>query len=86
VYFFPSLRRLLEPDRVCLVRDGCLQRRGMRSEYITRGELMEELRLKGIDDLAQVRRAYMESTGEISVIRQDAPRGPPGRSAIPDDD
>src|SRR5690606_26568740 len=84
-YFFPRLRSLLESDRVCLIKDGQMQRRGMRSEYITRGELMEELRLKGIDDLAQVRRAYMESTGEISVIQRDAPHGPPGRSAVPPD-
>ena len=86
MYRFPWLQSVLQPGRVCLIRDGRVQRRGLRSEYITRGELMEELRLKGVDDLAQVRRAYMEATGEISVIRRDTPHGPPGRSAVPPED
>src|SRR5690625_3390481 len=40
-FYVPAIERLLEPERVCLVRDGRLDRAGMRSEYITRGELME---------------------------------------------
>lgn len=82
-YYFPVLRRVLESDRVCLVKDGRIQRSGMRSEFITRAELLEALRLKGIDDLTQVRRAYMESTGEISVIKRNAPHGSPGHSTLP---
>lgn len=30
---------------------------------------MEQLRLKGVDSLAKVKRAYLESTGEFSVIQ-----------------
>ena len=68
-YFFPATRTLLSPERICLVRDGVLQRRAMRREYITEPELMSELRLQGVDELAAVRRAYIEETGEISVLR-----------------
>lgn len=67
-FFFPKLRRWLEPDKILLVRDGVMQRRGMRHEYITTDELMSELRLHGVDDVRQVRRAYMESDGKISVL------------------
>ncbi len=40
---------------------------------------MEQLRLKGVDRLSRVRRAYLESTGEFSVIecedgRQESPK------------
>ena len=67
-YFFPSLRRWLEAEKILLVRDGVPQRRGMRHEYITMEELMTELRLHGVDDVRQVRRAYIESDGKISVL------------------
>jgi len=69
-YFFPPLRKLLEPSQVCLVKDGVLQRKGMRREYITLEELMESVRLAGLERLDQVKRAYMESNGEISIISQ----------------
>jgi len=68
-YYFPHLGQRLSPDRVCLVRDGVILGRNLRREFITEDELRAELRLKGIDDVAAVRRAYMESTGEISVLR-----------------
>lgn len=70
-YYVPMLRRALEPQRVCLVRNGQLVISGLRREHITRGELMEQLRLKGVDRLACVKRAYLESTGEFSVVEFD---------------
>lgn len=68
-YFFPVTRALLSPERICLVRDGIMQKRSMRREYITEAELMAELRLQGVNELAEVRRAYIEETGEVSVQR-----------------
>ena len=70
-YRIPFLRRLLEPSRVCLVRDGRIDVGGLRREHVSRGELMEQLRLKGIATLGMVHRAYIESNGEFSVIRAD---------------
>lgn len=67
-YFFPPVRKLLEPSKVCLVKDGVIQRRGMRREYVTMEELMEVVRLAGLERIEQVKRAYMESNGEISII------------------
>lgn len=67
-YFIPASRAFLAPDRICLIKDGVMQRRGMRREHITDQELMSEIRLKGIDDITQVRRAYIEEAGDISVL------------------
>ncbi|WP_241070167.1 DUF421 domain-containing protein [Achromobacter insuavis] len=75
-YYVPPLRRVLEPKRVCLVRDGQLIVSGLRREHITRGELMEQLRLKGVNRLSRVKRAYLESTGEFSVIEFEDVQGP----------
>lgn len=67
-YFFPRLEDWLMPDKVLLVRDGVVQRRGMRSEYLTMDELMTQLRQNNIENLSEVKRAYMEADGNISVI------------------
>ncbi len=42
----------------------------MRREFITEEELLALLREQGIEDLAQVKAAYLEPDGNFSVIRQ----------------
>lgn len=79
-YFFPIVSRILEPDRLLLIKDGALQLHNMRREYVTRTELMEQLRLNGVSELAQVRRAYLESNGEMSVIKAHDDGKTAGRS------
>ena len=69
-FFMPWLGRLLEADKVCLVRDGQMLRRSMRREYITPEELMSELRQHGFEDLSSIRRAYIEPDGNISVLKR----------------
>jgi len=67
-YWVPATRPFFEPGRVLLIKDGQMQRRGMRREYISQHELLQELRIQGVSDMSTVRRAYMESTGEISIL------------------
>lgn len=83
-YRFPRLRRALQPRALCLVRDGRILYANLRREYLSEEELMSKLRQHGIEDVALVHRAYLESDGMVSVIRRDekavdAPerRGPP---------
>jgi uncharacterized membrane protein YcaP (DUF421 family) len=67
---FPrTVGRFVHPAPLPLVIDGRLQRRNMRAELITVDELKTQLRLQGVADLSEVRRAYMEGNGEISVVR-----------------
>lgn len=75
-YFFQPVARLLSPNRVCLVHDGILVKRNLRREYLTEEELMSELRLKGISDLKEVHRAFMESDGDISVLKRRRSNAP----------
>src|SRR5690606_20355650 len=56
-FLFPVTRHFLEPNRVVLIKDGQFQLRGMRREYVSKEELLEQLRLQGIDDISKVRRA-----------------------------
>jgi len=68
---FATVRRFSSPGRLTLIRSGVPQRRNMRREYITMDELEEKLREQGIEKLVDVKVAYLEGDGEISVIRND---------------
>jgi uncharacterized membrane protein YcaP (DUF421 family) len=79
-FYSPALRRILEPPLLPLVRDGRILHRNLRREYVTREELEAQLREQGIEDVSQVRAAYLESDGTVSVIpRGRARRGSPRR-------
>lgn len=75
-------RRLVEPSPLPLVRDGRLQRRNLRREWITVDELMGKLRENGIDDVRQVRLATLEADGELSLLRYDAAHETPPKRKI----
>jgi len=84
-YYSPFVHRLLEPARVCLIRDGRIIRAGLRHEHVGRSELMEQLRLKGIESITEVKRAYLESNGQFSVIKV-GPDAPEASSTLAESD
>jgi uncharacterized membrane protein YcaP (DUF421 family) len=56
---------------VQVVHDGIVDERAMRQHDLSEHDLVEDLRLNGnIDDLRQVRAAYIERNGQISVVHQ----------------
>lgn len=69
-YRFPAIRRFAEPPPLRLVQDGRMLKRNMRRELLTEEELSSKLREQGVDALENVREAYMESDGSISVIKK----------------
>ncbi|MFC0507780.1 DUF421 domain-containing protein [Micromonospora costi] len=75
-YRWPAAARLIRPSSLVLVRDGRMLHRNMRRELITDEELRQQLREQGIDDVAKVREARMESDGQLSVTTRtkDQPR------------
>jgi uncharacterized membrane protein YcaP (DUF421 family) len=68
-FHFKPVRRFAAPARLALVVRGRPLRRNLRREYITMEELKEKMREQGIEDLREVKAAYLEGDGEISVIR-----------------
>lgn len=65
---FPRLRRILQPPVLRLVADGRILKRNLRREFLTEEELQAKVREHGVDDLAQIHEAFMESDGTITVI------------------
>lgn len=74
---FPNLQKFLNPPPLMLVKNGRLIERNLEKELITKEEVMSQLRQQGIELLKDVKIAYMEADGGISVIphnstKQDA--------------
>jgi uncharacterized membrane protein YcaP (DUF421 family) len=67
---FPLVQRFTLPQPLCIVRDGVKQEAALRRELISDEELGEMLREHGIEDIAEVRRAYLEPDGQVTVIRR----------------
>lgn len=83
-YRFKAIRRFSSPSRLTLIKQGVLQRRNLRREYITLDELHQKLREQGIAELAEVKAAYLEGDGQISVIRNSAsPESNPKARNVP---
>lgn len=74
---FESIHRLLEAPKLPLIRHGRVLHQNLRREFLGLDDLMSELRKQGVGEISQVRHAYMEGDGHISVLRvrgaQDLP-------------
>lgn len=81
-YTFPKFGKFVHPEALQLVRDGQLLRRNMRRELITDDELLSQLRLQDIDDVKQVKAAFMEGDGRISVLSNGSPEGQQQSTAL----
>ncbi len=68
---FPAFERLVRDRKLKLVDNGRMLRRNMREEFITVEELMAQLRENGLEDCRDVKAAYMEADGSISIVRRD---------------
>lgn len=75
-YRFPQVQRFLSPPPLLLVKDGHLLHSNMRRELITQAELMIQLRKQGVEKLAEVKKAFMEADGSITIITYDHVKPP----------
>ena len=69
-FHVPALRGWLEPSPLPLIDNGRLMHRNLRQEYLSEDELKAKLREHGVTDYAEVAKAFMESDGQISVIKR----------------
>ena len=78
-YRSKAIYRLLNPKPLPLIKDGTVLRRNLKSEMLTHGDLMEQLREQGIEKVAQVKRCYLEADGRLSVVKQEPSEDGPNR-------
>lgn len=80
-----QVERLIESVPVLLVRDGVLLVEALDHEDLSQNEVYMGLREKGVEFLGEVRRAYLEPSGHISVFKEETPVTK-GASVLPDED
>jgi len=71
-YKFPAFQRFLNPPPLLLVKNGRMIERHLQRELITEDELMSKLRQQGVEFLADVKLAFMETDGSISIILSES--------------
>ena len=76
------VERVVEGVPVVLARNGRLFEAVLRRELVSRDDFQESLRMNGLDDVADVELALLETNGTISVVPREggnAGRAPPRR-------
>lgn len=67
-YRFPRFQRFLTPPPLLLVKDGQVIQQNLERGLISKRELMSQLRQQGVHSLNEVKKAYIEGDGRISVF------------------
>ena len=67
-----AVGRIIEGAPTLLVRNGQFVEGGLRREEITVDDVEEAMREHGIDDLTEVKLAYLEVDGSISIVPASA--------------
>ncbi|HET7202940.1 MAG TPA: YetF domain-containing protein [Steroidobacteraceae bacterium] len=62
-------RRFAQAPRLLLIDAGKPQKQNLERQHLTVDDLEAKLRQQGVEHLADVKKAYLEGDGELSVIR-----------------
>src|SRR4051812_28946709 len=81
--FFISRKweELMQGKAATLIKDAVIEVKEMEKHFISRQQLFELLREKEIRHLGQVKRAYIEASGTMSLYKYKEPK--PGLSILP---
>ncbi len=66
----PLVSKIVSAPPLQIVKSGKMLRRNMRREFITEDELKDSFHKQGIEDILQVKTAYVEGDGTITVIKK----------------
>jgi len=80
-----QFEHLIEGHHLRLITDGKFEIRNFHPQKFSKDEFFSDLRLKNITQLGQVKAAYVESTGHISVFYCPNDKVGYGLSILPED-
>jgi uncharacterized membrane protein YcaP (DUF421 family) len=69
-----AAKQMIAGRSIAVVEHGRILTEGILNRGISGLELMEMLRLEGVENLGEVRNAYLEASGRVSVFRYPSPR------------
>lgn len=71
---FKPVKTIVDGLPVAVLKDGVLICDGMQTRKVGVAEVMELLRIRGVENLGSVRAVYMEPSGQVSVFPFREPR------------
>lgn len=78
-----AIARLTERSPLPLIEEGQVLKKNLDSELLSVEELLSQLRQKGVDEIALVRRCFLEGDGHISVITKETSDATQNRPSDP---
>ncbi|EKX58199.1 putative membrane protein [Rhodobacter sp. AKP1] len=78
---FRPVKLAVDGKAVAVMRDGRVLTEGVAARRIGMPELHALLRMNGIENLGEVRHAFLEADGQLSIFRAEPPR--PGLAIVP---
>lgn len=75
---------LIEGKSLCLINEGKFSIDKFKKENLAQDEFFSEMRIKGIEHLGQIRHAFLEPSGELSVFFFPDEQVRPGLPILPD--
>jgi uncharacterized membrane protein YcaP (DUF421 family) len=79
-----TIEIILEGKPTCLLKNGKIEFKNYKKIGLPYDKFFAELRLKGIDHLGQVKKAYLETSGEISLYYFEDDEVQPGLPIYPE--
>lgn len=67
-YHWTWLDKLTAPRPRPLIKDGKIVHKTARREFLTKEEILSQLRINGFQEFAEVKSAYLEPSGQISFL------------------
>jgi uncharacterized membrane protein YcaP (DUF421 family) len=67
-YHYAWFARFAQPEVLALVRHGRVIRRNLQRELMTLEDLESKIREAGVETLSEVKHAFMESDGKVTVV------------------
>jgi uncharacterized membrane protein YcaP (DUF421 family) len=67
---FPAVQDLIHPRPLLLIRNGRILRANLKRELVSEEEMWSGLRQHGVEDVSDVKAAYLEGDGQLSVFRR----------------
>lgn len=78
-----AFEEFMEGTTVCLISDGRFNVMTFEKESLAQDEFFSELRLNSVEHLGQVKYAYLETSGSVSVYYYDDSDVKPGLPILP---
>lgn len=66
----PRISALVKGHSSLLVQNGQLNRNTLKKEHMSEDDLEEDLRQEGVDNIAGVKEARLERSGQVSVVKK----------------